>query len=130
MKKFEFNKLIRNKLIDRMFNEGITVNSKTLTKEEYILKLKYKLLEEVEEVNSASSKDDITIELADVLEVMHAIAYINEIPFGNIEEARLKKQEINGSFDSYSYVNYIEVAEDNNKVIDYLLSNHRPYKLI
>lgn len=129
MIKFEFNKLIRNKIHERMPGEGVVVNSTTLNEAEYILKLKQKLLEEANEVTASQKIEDLVIELADVLEVIHTLALACEIDFKDIEQARFEKTEINGKFSTSNYINYIEVAEDNTKVINYLKDKYRNYKL-
>lgn len=64
-----------------------------------------------------------------MLEVIRAIADANAISMEDIENAQLKKREINGHFLPENYINYIEVVEDNHKVIDYLENKNRPYKL-
>lgn len=130
MKRFEFNKLIRNKLPERMIQEGIKVNAKVLNKEEYIFRLKDKLIEEAQEVKDADSIEQLIVELADVLEVFSALAKAFEISMEKIKKAKVEKQKVNGTFDSKSFINYIEVPEDNNKVINYLLSKNRPFKLV
>lgn len=127
MKKFQFNKLIRNKLPARMVNEGVVVNQRTLNKEEYILKLKHKLVEEAEEVGQENQVDFIKIELADLLEVIHALAKEYQIAVEDIEQARVEKLSINGAFDQDSYINYIEVPEHNKKVLDYLVNKTKKY---
>lgn len=130
MKRFEFNKLIRNKLPERMIQEGIKVNAKVLNKEEYIFRLKDKLIEEAQEVKDADSIEQLIVELADVLEVFSALAKAFEISMEKVKKAKVEKQKVNGTFDSKSFINYIEVPEDNNKVINYLLSKNRPFKLV
>ena len=49
-------------------------------------------------------------------------------PQDEIEQARIKKREINGCFEPDHYVHYIQVAPDNHKVIEYLENKNRPYK--
>jgi len=129
MRKFEFNKLVRNKLPARMNEEGIVVNSTKLNHDQYIAKLKEKLLEEAREVGLASNLEEIKVEIADALEVIYALAKAYKFKSEDIEQERIKKQEINGYFDSDSYINYIEVAENNIKVINYLENKYRTYKL-
>ena len=127
MLKYAMNKLIRHKLIPRMHDEGVVVNYKTLSDEEYIAKLFNKLEEETEEAKQETDKDKLAIELADVLEVVLAIASAHEIDISKIETERLKKREINGTFNPSTYVKYIEVAKDNHKVIKYLADQNKPY---
>jgi predicted house-cleaning noncanonical NTP pyrophosphatase (MazG superfamily) len=129
MKRYQFDKLIRSKLPARMKNEGVSVNSESLSADKYIIQLKKKIIEEALEVQEASSKEELTTELADVMEVIHAIAVASNISLDEIESAKSEKLEVNGDFQPENYINYIEVAEDNRKVIEYLENKNRPYKL-
>ena len=130
MKRYEFNKLIRNKLPKKMIEEGVIINGLELDHEQYVLKLKEKLLEEALEVQEASDTENIKIEVADVLEVVKALMKAYDITETEIEEARLLKASVNGVFDSNCFINYIEVDEDNKVVIDYMENKQRPYKLV
>lgn len=129
MIRFEFNKLIRRKIQERMPAEGIVVNGSVLNFKEYIVKLKEKLLEEANEVIIAEKTEDLKIELADVLEVIYTLSQACNIDLAEIEQARQKKREVNGDFTPSNYINYIEVQEDNLKVINYLHDKYRHYKL-
>lgn len=111
-----------------MKEEGVVVNSTELNEDEYRIKLKQKLLEEAKEVENSDSIAELTVELSDVLEVIHALAESHEIDFADIESSRLRKREVNGYFSRDIYVHYIEVDHSNTKVIDYLLNPKRPYK--
>lgn len=127
MIKYDFNKLIRNKLPTRMKHEGVVVHSEKLNEEQYITKLKLKLLEEAREVAETSDKKSAIKELADVLEVIHALALAIGSDIEAIENERLVKRDANGYFEPSNYVHFIEVPEDNQAVIDYLASKDRPY---
>ncbi len=128
MKRYQFNKLIRSKLPDRMINEGVRINSSKLSSEEYISQLKNKLLEEAEEVSLATDREHLITELADVVEVLYAISEASDINMDDIEKSRLEKRAINGHFHSDNYIHYIEVDNNNHKVIEYLNNKDRPYK--
>lgn len=128
MKRYQFNKLIRSKLPARMIKEGVTINGKQLCDEDYIAQLKNKIVEEANEVSDAVTKENLTAELADVVEVIHALAKASDITIEEIEAARLEKRVVNGHFQASNYVNYIEVAENNHKVIEYLDNKERHYK--
>ena len=80
------------------------------------------------EVSDAVTKENLTAELADVVEVIHALAKASDITIEEIEAARLEKRAVNGHFQASNYVNYIEVAETNHKVIEYLDNKERHYK--
>lgn len=128
MRKYPFNKLIRSKLPERMIEEGVVVNSQKLEIQEYVAQLKQKIIEEATEVSETKSREELITELADVLEVIYAIAESMDIPLAEIEQARIEKREINGYFKPDNYVHYIKVAHDNHKVIEYLENKNRPYK--
>ena len=125
MIRFEFNKLIRNKLLNRMLDEGILVNSESLSLSEYRVKLMEKLLEEAEEVVTSDSMTSLIAELADLMEVIYSIAENHQIALKVIDDARLEKRERNGFFDQETYVNYIEVPKNNIKVLEYLAKNKK-----
>jgi len=129
MKKYPFNKLIRSKLPARMQKEGVIIHGAELSDEEYIVQLKNKIVEEAGEVLLAEDSEHLKTELADVLEVIHAIADASNIDLAEIEKTRMDKHAINGCFKASNYVHYIEVAQDNHTVIDYLNNKNRPYKL-
>ncbi len=128
MRRYQFDKLIRSKLPARMIDEGVIINSTELSEEEYITQLKNKIDEEAEEVLLASSRENLKTELADVLEVIQALAKATGIKMQEIEKARLEKLKVNGNFQANNYIHYIEVAKDNQQVIEYLNNKDRPYK--
>jgi len=76
----------------------------------------------------ADSTENLKTELADVLEVIHALAEASDIELAEIEATQVEKRAINGNFNANNYVHYIEVAKDNHKVIEYLNNKDRPYK--
>jgi predicted house-cleaning noncanonical NTP pyrophosphatase (MazG superfamily) len=120
MRKFAFNKLIRSKLPALMQEAGVVINSPNLSSSEYIDALKNKLLEESLEVLEAKSTAETTEELADVLEVIASIANALDITMNQIDSARSAKKQDKGSFNADNYVSYIEVAQDNYEVLEFL----------
>lgn len=69
-KKIVFNKLVRDKIPEIIEEQGEKVNIRILNDEEYILCLEEKLDEEVAEYH----RDKNAEELADILEVVFALA--------------------------------------------------------
>lgn len=69
-----YNKLIRDKIPDIIQLTGKTPNVRTLTEDEFKLALHQKFQEETKEYIKAEDDKEAVKELADVLEVMHALA--------------------------------------------------------
>ena len=95
-----FNKLVRDKIPEIIKNNGGNPEFEILSDESYMASLKEKLREECEEIINAKTKQEITEELADVMEVMLCIGKINSIDFEDIEKTRKIKNEKRGSFKS------------------------------
>ena len=130
MKKYQFNKLIRSKLPERMNLEGVNIIGRHLNEEEFILELKNKLVEEAIEVRDTDSKDDLIKELADIMEVIESIISVHSITEEEVEKERIVKSEVNGHFLPTNFVDYIEVPVNNQKLTEYLENRNRPYKYI
>lgn len=128
MKKYNFNKLIRSNLPERMNKEGVALFGRHLTDEEFAKELKNKLVEEAGEVQDTNSREDMIKELADVMEVIEALTLLHGITKEEIEKERLLKCNINGRFLAANFVDYIEVPVSNYKVIEYLEKRNRPYE--
>lgn len=69
-----FNKLVRDRIPDIIRENGDVPYTRILEEEEYRKELYKKLLEEGEEVVSSTTSHETLEELADVLEVLRAIA--------------------------------------------------------
>jgi len=128
MKRYNFNKLIRSNLPERMKKEGVYLSGRPLTDEEFAKELKNKLVEEAGEVQDTHSREDLLKELADVMEVIETITSLHGITKEEIEKERLLKCQINGYFLAANFVDYIEVPITNRKVIEYLQKRNRPYE--
>jgi predicted house-cleaning noncanonical NTP pyrophosphatase (MazG superfamily) len=128
MKKYNFNKLIRSKLPQRMKEEGVTIWGRHLNDEEFASELKNKLVEEALEVKDTDNRADLIKELADVTEVIESLALLHNIKKEEIEQERAVKSDINGHFLPANFVDYIEVPEDKHQVIEYLENRNRPYE--
>ena len=116
MKKI-YNKLVRDKMIDiykydvenKVSASGYSV--RYMKKPETLEKLKDKLLEESQEVFEAYTKEDKTDlkeELADVIEVIDAILYHNNISLAEVLAIRDAKKEKKGGFEKGLYLESID----------------------
>jgi predicted house-cleaning noncanonical NTP pyrophosphatase (MazG superfamily) len=85
-----YNKLIRDKILEIIEEAGEKPYHRVLEKEEYLQELKKKVLEEAKELIEAKSKDRIINEVVDIQEIIDNI--ITEI--GLTREEIKKEQEI------------------------------------
>lgn len=100
-------KLIRDKIPAILKAEGIEVELRTLSDQEFKSSLKEKLLEEANEVQQAASLSEITEELADTVEVLHALAKAHGIEWREVEERRLKKCHSKGGYKMRLFARFI-----------------------
>jgi predicted house-cleaning noncanonical NTP pyrophosphatase (MazG superfamily) len=106
---FKIDKLIRDKIPEIIRESGIEVFERVLEKDEYLKRLKDKLVEESEEVLSACSKKEICEELADVLEVMLALIKIYGLEFENITQKAEQKRSEKGGFNNRIFLDFIKI---------------------
>lgn len=92
------HKIVRNNVPTLLEQKKITATTRVLTDNlEVEWALTKKLAEETQEFIAAAPAQQLE-ELADVLEVIHAILAAKKIPFEVLEQARLDKKHRNGSF--------------------------------
>ena len=84
-----YNKLVRDKILEIIKTNGQRPTHKILTAEEYAVELTKKLVEEVEEYK----KDKNTDELADIMEVVYALASLHGCTAEELEKFAQKKQK-------------------------------------
>lgn len=105
-----YNKLVRDFIPQIIEKTGKQYDTRILKEEEYITALKTKLGEEVEEYLEASNDQDSLEELADVLELLHALAKTHGASIEQVEAIRQEKAEKRGGFEERVYL--IEVEDD------------------
>ncbi len=93
-----FNKLVRDKIPEKIEKNGEVAVTRTLTQEEYLQELNKKLLEESHEVINAINSAQTIEELADVLEVLESIAELNGYTLDDIIQTAKTKKEKRGGF--------------------------------
>ncbi|MEH7399373.1 nucleoside triphosphate pyrophosphohydrolase [Gottfriedia acidiceleris] len=92
-----YNKLVRDKIPAVITRSGSTYETEVLDEKEYIEKLNEKLNEEIEEYYNATPEETVG-EIADILEVLYALAETKGISIEEIEKVRLQKKEDRGGF--------------------------------
>jgi predicted house-cleaning noncanonical NTP pyrophosphatase (MazG superfamily) len=104
----EYNKLVRDRIPEIIESSGKKFSTKILSQEEYITELKNKSFEELEEYRDAETREDALEELADLMEIVHALAKSHETSLEEVEEVRLKKAEKRGAFEKRIFLIEVE----------------------
>lgn len=99
-----YNKLVRDKIIDIIKAKNQNPQYHILSEEEYIDELHKKLFEEANEFVEADDPE----EMADLLEVIYAIAEFRKINLNEVEQIRLEKREKRGGFNEKIYLENVE----------------------
>ena len=90
----KYNKLVRDKMPERIRAEGRTAETHIADDAEYWTRLKAKLAEEMGEF----VRDESVEEMADVLEVIDAVIAYKNFDRAEIQRAKEKKAEERGGF--------------------------------
>ena len=90
-----FNKLVRDKIPQIIEANGESAEIEILDDKRYLEQLHKKLLEEANEFLEEDSPE----ELADLMEVIYAIARLQGINLEEVEKIRKQKAEKRGAFD-------------------------------
>jgi predicted house-cleaning noncanonical NTP pyrophosphatase (MazG superfamily) len=105
----KYPKLVRDKIPEAIMQSGQTFNVRVLEDEEYIVALHEKAHEELMEVFESTTKEEKVEELADLLEVIHAMTRAAGYSVDELELIRRQKAERRGQFEDRIYL--IEVKE-------------------
>lgn len=99
-----YNKLVRDNIPEIIKNNGETSHISFLDDASYLKELRKKLLEET---NEFLESEEI-VELADILEVIEALAKAKGSSLDEIMNLKIKKSIKNGSFDKKLFLEYVE----------------------
>jgi predicted house-cleaning noncanonical NTP pyrophosphatase (MazG superfamily) len=104
-----YNKLVRDRIPQVIEGTGKHYSTRILDEEEYINELKNKSFEELNEYVNAKNDNEAIEELADILEIIHALARYHGANFERVEQIRKEKSEKRGGFKERIFL--IEVEE-------------------
>ncbi|MDP9378784.1 MAG: nucleoside triphosphate pyrophosphohydrolase [Chloroflexota bacterium] len=96
MRTIAYNKLVRDRIREIIAGRGAKAITRTLDDEKFGAFLRVKLLEEVQEVMSAATRRELITEIADVLEVVRALADLAGIRLEEIETAMRERAASRG----------------------------------
>lgn len=105
-----YNKLVRDLIPNVIEKTGKKFSTRILDNDEYIKELKKKSFEELEEYVNTTNTEDSLEELADVLEIIHALAEYHGSSIEQVEEIRKQKAEKRGGFKDKIFL--IEVEDE------------------
>ncbi len=130
MSRYQWKKLVRDKIVDRVKNEGHQIDYKKLSKEELSLTLLDKLEEELTEVKTAQNKQELTEELADLQQIIDDICQVNQISLTELKSVQAKKKAKKGGFTEGFYVESVEIADPDDPWIEYFENQPDKYPKI
>ena len=103
-----YNKLVRDLIPVIIEKSGKRLKTEILSDEDYIIELRKKSYEELEEYMNTTNKDDSLEELADVLEILHALAEAQGSSIEEVEKIRVKKAKERGGFKDKIFLKEVE----------------------
>lgn len=106
MKEITYNKLVRDKIPQIIEASGKTCETEVLSDERYLEMLDKKLNEELAEYQQEKSLE----ELADLLEILYAVAVARGHSLEELEQVRAEKKDKRGGFAEKIFL--IKVTED------------------
>lgn len=105
-----YNKLVRDLIPHIIEQAGKQATTQILDDQAYITALRTKLNEEVEEYLAAGNDSDSLEELADVMELIHALAKTHGASGADVEEIRQQKAAKRGGFNDKIFLIEVEDA--------------------
>jgi predicted house-cleaning noncanonical NTP pyrophosphatase (MazG superfamily) len=103
-----YNKLVRDKIPQIIDSKGKVFSTKTLNDEDYIKYLKEKAYEELDEYFVALTDAEAVEELADLLEVIRALAKQHGSTIEGVEAVRKDKAVKRGGFNEKVFLIEVE----------------------
>ena len=100
----EFNKLVRDRIPEKIQQNGEEAVTAQLDKNILVQLLKRKLVEEALEVLDSEDDEALTVELADILEVLDGVLEQHQIDIQIVLDKKRKKREKAGGFEKGVYL--------------------------
>ena len=104
-----YNKLLRDQIPDIIAAAGSQPSTRVLDHASYRGALRSKLVEEAREAEAAAD-EQLASELADVLEVLRALATAHDMTWEDIELRASRKRAERGGFDRRIFLEHVDQA--------------------
>lgn len=104
MKRIHYNKLIRDKIPERIKMAGAEGKYKKLNRSEFVKELIKKVEEEATGMQKAKSRHELIDEIADVVDVLDEIQRIHHISPSDLREAQQRNYKKKGGFKKRLYL--------------------------
>ena len=108
--RLDYHKLVRDGIPRIIEAEGGQPVVRVLDQTGYLAALRAKLMEEAEEARAASD-GQLRGELADVLEVLQALAIAHGMSWEDVVAEATRKRDERGGFDQRIFLEYVEQAD-------------------
>ncbi len=128
MRKFRFEKLVRDKIVENILNGTKTnkVDYKILNNKQFLISLKKKFFEELKELD-LTDKEDAIKELADLQLIIDTCLKNLEISKKEFKEVIKNKNKKVGKFEKKIYIKNIEIDEKD-EWFDYYVKKYKEIK--
>jgi len=104
----QYNKLVRDRIPEIIMKEGKRFSTRILDENEYVFHLNEKLKEELAEYLRCQETNSQVEELADMLEVILALAEAKGVSHDKLEAVRSQKTEKRGAFKERILLEWVE----------------------
>jgi predicted house-cleaning noncanonical NTP pyrophosphatase (MazG superfamily) len=108
--RLDYHKLVRDGIPRIIEADGGQPVTRVLDRAGYLAALRAKLMEEAEEAQAAPDRQ-LRSELADVLEVLRALAAAHGMSWEDVEAEATRKRDERGGFDERIFLEYVDQAD-------------------
>ncbi|WP_141503890.1 nucleoside triphosphate pyrophosphohydrolase [Paenibacillus luteus] len=105
-----YNKLVRDRIPEIIQKQGLSYDTRILDSNEYLSELSKKLREETYEFFAANNSAEAVEELADIMELLHALAEAHGVTVEELERIRAEKADKRGGFKERVFLIEVEDA--------------------
>src|SRR5690606_33446150 len=112
MARVEFNKLIRDRIQEKIVEKGDACEVKVLDDQAFEAALKEKLIEEASELAKTANRDEFLSEYADLMVVLDELASRYELSEADVKLALVESLEKKGGFKNRHFLLWSEYKDE------------------